>query len=154
MFDFFNLPSLAADDEIDTTEADEKADRIRFHREKVRNGPAKFSTPTNGQLRRAEKRAGQRALKRRRQEQVRTYFAREREAAVLRGHLQALGVLPKVGHGKLSDSYYDSTTWVARKYGDLTQADETRLLRDAIQKAFDRYCDLMGQERSEIEYAA
>ena len=153
MFDFFKLPSLAAD-EVDTTEADEKAERIRFHREKVRNGPVKFSTPTNGQLRRAEKRAGQRALKKRRQEQVRSYFAREREASVLRGQLQAIGVLPYFSGGKPSEQHaLTATKWIVQRYGELERSDAD-LIRNAVQKTYDRYCDLMGQERSEIEYAA
>ena len=53
-----NLPGLSnlgkGGDDLTPEElaAKEREDRIGFHRSKVRNGPVKFSIPTNGQIRR------------------------------------------------------------------------------------------------------
>lgn len=154
MLDFNKLPSMA-EEAVDTTEADEKAERIQFHREKVRNGPVKFSTPTNGQLRRAEKRAGRRALLQRRREQVRAYFAREREISVLRGQLQAVGVLPYAGKFKpSSQTIFDSTQALIRRFGNLLIEDDDQLVAEAFQAAADRYTTLTGGAPIRVEYAA
>ena len=72
---------------------DEKRERIEFHRRHVRNGPITSKSPTSGQVRRARVRHNRKQAKVRRRQQIRTWKADVREHAVLRGQLQAVGVL-------------------------------------------------------------
>lgn len=156
MIDFLNLPSLggveSADSEVDETQA--KRDRIQFHRERVRNGPVTFKSVTNGQVRRARLRELARSSKRARRSQVQSYFTQQREHAVLRAHLQGIGVLPyALRSGRLSEEQMMlSVRWIVEHFGNVDDSDDD-LLKNALQRAYDRFSDLSGQERSEIEYA-
>ena len=92
------------DDETDDLtpeeiEAEARAERIRFHREKVRNGPTKFSFVTEGQQRRAKDRAIRGRQKKVRKAQVRAHFEKQQAIASLRGNLQAVGTLPYATKG-------------------------------------------------------
>lgn len=123
-----------ADDENRTPEeieADEKRARIQWHRDHVRNGPAKFKTATTGQVRRAQARETKRKMKKARRKQVLNYFAQERFIATLRGNLQAAGVLDYVTDYKPSERQEArALNWLARTFeGDDLEAR----LKDAVQ---------------------
>lgn len=165
MFD--SLPSLVQDDAEDLTdeevaelEAEAKKDRIAFHRTSVRNGPVKFGHPTSGQLRRQRHRDLARQTKRGVRGQRKQFFANRREHAVLRGVLQAVGVVEYETTVVISDAVrFRSATWILNNFGakeipnggkDGLEAD---YLRNAVQAAFNRFSDLSGIERSPIEYA-
>ena len=95
-----NLPGLkkltggdAMTTESEVGEPEAKKARIDFHRRSVRNGPVNLKSLTSGQVKRASKRALDRKTKNARRRQIRQYLADQREAATLRGHLQAAGVI-------------------------------------------------------------
>ena len=156
MIDMLNLPSLgeieSADPEVD--EAQAKKDRIAFHRERVRNGPVSFKQVTNGQIRRARLRELQGRTLKARRAQVRDFLSRSREVANLRGHLQAIGVLEYVTDYQPSEeARFRSARALVGRFGDMSLAEDgDALLRDAIQKAYDRYATLTGQETSPVEF--
>lgn len=94
---FGKIPFLADekhdDESPEAVEKREKRERIKFHRERVRNGPVKFSFLTSGQVRRIKRRDLEAQTKKSRRKQVDRYFAERQEAMRLRGLLQAAGVL-------------------------------------------------------------
>lgn len=97
--------------------AQEKSERVEFHRTRVRNGPASFSSITNGQLRRQKARdlkAKSRKIQKRR---VRAYHKQEAETAILRGHLKIVGVLASMGHDQRSEEQVQrSFAWIQRAF--------------------------------------
>lgn len=152
------LPFLNHDDVDEVDEEQAKRDRIAFHRDHVRNGPANFKTQSSGQVRRAKTRALAGRAKKARRHQVQTFFANQREHAVLRGHLQAVGVLPYHESAPASvkvnpDGAVRATRAIVHQFGDLTDSEDT-LVRNALQRAYDRFCALSGVETSEIEYTS
>lgn len=152
MLDFLKLPSLTETDESEQTEEEAKAERIRFHREKVRNGPTTFRHITGGMIRRAKYRDLTRNARKVRRGQIRDFLASEREIAVLRGHLQAVGVLSYASDFVAPDELrLVAATALVRRFGDLTE-DGEQILRTSIQRAYDRYCTLVGQETSPVEF--
>lgn len=122
---FSKLPFLgtdAADEIVEMTteeaKAQAKAERIEFHRNKVRNGPVNWKSMTNGQVRRAQKREMDRQTKKAWRAEKRSYFERQRVAAYLRGHLQTVGLIPFVdGHTASMDDQIASTVLINRLYG-------------------------------------
>lgn len=150
----------AADPTADEALEAKKA-RIQFHRDHVRNGPAKFSPPTSGQVRRAEKRAMDRKLKNAHRKQVRAYFAARREGATLRGHLDSVGVLTALldlpPRALNPHSAYVSTVWLIRHFADQSQADERgavqvseELVRDSFRSALNRWQQIVGMPASDL----
>ena len=153
------LPFLKAD-EVDETddrtleeiEAEAKAERIRFHREKVRNGPAKFVAPTSGQIRRARKRDAERMIRKNRRRQVRQHLADQREAATIRGHLQAAGVLPYPNRAAADPRLaVKSLTWIVRRFADDRHVDSNgrvevteEVVRESLQSALNRWQTIVG----------
>jgi hypothetical protein len=109
-----------ADEDLTPEEAEAAAKkaRIAFHRDSVRNGPVKFRYMTNGQVRRAEERARKRNAKKAFRGEVRSHFEKLRIAAGLRGHLQAVGLIPFVdGHEATLEDQVTSTAWIQQRYG-------------------------------------
>jgi hypothetical protein len=157
------LPFLSGDANNDETidevalEVEAKADRIKFHRAHVRNGPANFKEQTSGQVRRAKVRALAGRTRKAARAQRREHFAQRAEHALLRGHLQAIGVIAyETDFVPTQDARFVSARWVLNNYGgDLSGDDfnEAEFLRAAVQAAFDRFSDISGVERSEVEYA-
>jgi hypothetical protein len=139
-------------DEIAEQEAQAKKDRIKFHREQVRNGPRKFSYVTSGQQRRRAERdraAQQRKTNRRYR---RAWMAKQRELATLRGHLTILGVIECKNEAVKASGFAPSTerescVWIIRKFGErdretgqiLIQSDT--LLDDAVAAARKAFLD-------------
>lgn len=160
MLDFLSLPSLSKSEEPDLTEeeldaldAQAKKDRITFHRDHVRNGPAKFRHTTPGDAKRERRRALARQTKKARRAQRREFIGTVQEHALLRGQLQAVGVIGyETDYTPTDDARFAAAKWIVQHHGDLAdQGDD--LLRNAVQRAFDRFSDLSGVERSEVEYA-
>lgn len=87
------------------------------------NGPVKYKTMTNGQVRRMQARGRRKGQERAFKEQRRNYLNREAERAALRGMLQVLGYVDYV-----IDQHPDAgriaraQKWAEAKYGDLETA--------------------------------
>ena len=98
--------------------ADLKRDRIKFHRESVRNGPVKWKSMTSGQVRRAQKRAAKRAQKNTYRAQVRNYLETRRLASVTAAKLRQAGALPYVHERELDriQQVY-ATVWIVQRFG-------------------------------------
>lgn len=116
------IPTLDAPAEVELTddeiEAQEKSWRIDYHREKVRNGPVKFSFMTNGQVRRAEKRARKSQRDKIWRKQKRSHFENQRIAAFLRPHLQNVGLIEYLdGRSVSMHDQIVSTAWIAQRFG-------------------------------------
>lgn len=99
-----NTLSPSADEEVpfsdltpeeqDAILAEEKAARVQYHRDHVRNGPQSYRTITVGQQRRAAER-GKASLNRKvNRRHRRRFFQTQRDFALLRAQLQAVGALP------------------------------------------------------------
>lgn len=158
------LPGLKSDgEEVEPvlSEEDLKAERIAFHRDRVRNGPAKFSAMTNGQVRRAQHRELARKTKKARRRQVRAHFETRAEIALLRGHLQAVGIILYPGHHKPGGGdIVASMTWIIRRFADAKRADETggvvvteEVVRESLQAALNRYQHLTRQKQTALSPA-
>lgn len=148
------LPFLnsQASDKVDAEAAEiqAKADRVKFHRESVRNGPVNFKTLSSGQLRRAAVRATKSEQRKARRKQVRGYFANEREAATLRGHLQHVGIVPFVSDNiTISyDAAEASLAWLCARYVRTTKqpiVNEGDLVK-VLTSALNRYQRLTGAQ--------
>lgn len=153
---FSNLPGLKLSEGTELTDeeraAEEKRDRIKFHRESVRNGPVKFSHTTTGQLRRARQRAMTAMQRKGYRRQVRAHFANLREASILRAKLQGVGLL---------DSYVEipeasghkAALWIIAKFGDRQAITEQGLTVDIVEVAFlnalNRWEELSGLQKSD-----
>lgn len=122
---FLNKPE-ESEDSLTPEEiaAQEKRERIAFHREKVRNGPVSFKYQTAGQQRRAVERAKQREAKKGYRREVKNYFDRRQVAAILRPHLQAVGLIPFIdGHEAPLGDQITSTAWIVQRYGTEVAVD-------------------------------
>lgn len=150
------LTGDSADDAPELTpeevEAQEKKDRIAFHRAHVRNGPVKFGHTTTGQARRARQRAVASLQKKTFRKQVRAFLTSQREAMVLRGQLQAIGLIDS--HAEVSEyGGHRAALWIIGKFGNLEAIQEQGLTVDLVEVAFlnalNRYETLTGQPVSE-----
>lgn len=135
------LDRLNTDDDERTEEeilAEEKAERIAFHRKHVRNGPTNFRTVTAGQVRRAEARSrraeGRKVSRRYRRAWMQTQMAQ----AVLRGQLQQAGVLA-LHDGSFAEPSPLVVKTLEKDHGSVAKAkevwDEIQRKRLAEQKA-------------------
>lgn len=149
------FPSLVAQDEApETDEAKAKAERIAFHRSHVKNGPAKFRSVGPSDEKRARRRALARQTKKAERAQRKQHFAQTREHAILRGHLQRVGVIAYETDYQPSESQrLQSAAWLIHRFVPVSEIDDVQAaLQTAVQRAFDRFSDLSGVERSEVEY--
>lgn len=117
---FSKIPFLKSDDteQIAEDEAQAKAERIKFHRIHVRNGPTNFKDQTNGQVKRARVRALARETKRARRIQVRNHRRTQQYAATVRGQLQLAGALPYLD-GRALDPVRQvkAVAWLVQRFG-------------------------------------
>lgn len=147
-----NIPTLA--DEPEVSEADEKADRIAFHRTHVRNGPVSFKATTNGQEHRRKARASRRQAKKTRRAQVNAYFAQRAEIALLRAKLTLAGVI--VGQGETRPTQaLSSIVWIVQNFAEAEEgSDEVMVTYDvvmqALTSAWNRYQTLVGSETTPL----
>ena len=146
-------PQLVDDLElIDDVEAEAEAKRrrIKFHRESVRNGPVKFKTVTNGQVRRMKARALKSHSRKVYRQQVRQYLANQREAAILRGQLQAAGVVSyAIPSRKLTPkAAHDAIVWIIERYASSDESGVVEVTQevvvDALLAALNRFETLTG----------
>lgn len=87
------------------------------------NGPATYKTMTNGQVRRMQTRARDRAQIKGFKQQRRNYISRESERAVLRGMLQVLGFVPYRDHQKPEQWRIDrAIKWAEENHGGIENA--------------------------------
>lgn len=158
------LPGLKAESEeveVVLTEEDLKAERIKFHRLSVRNGPVKMSGPTSGQIRRERVRALARQTKRARRNQISSHFAALREIAVLRAHLQSAGILAySTDYRPAGGDVLAAITWIIARFADDKVADEQgrvtiteAVVRESLQAALNRYQHLTRQEQTPLSPA-
>lgn len=145
------IPSLRQSDEpAEKTEDELKAERIKFHRRAVRNGPVKFSSPTTGQLRRQRHRDLKAAQRKQVKQARKQHFEARRELAALRGYLQAAGMLPYADcHEVDHDTRYRALNWIVGNFADEIQTDDdgvvtTETLEGAQYAAWRRFLDLGG----------
>lgn len=121
--------------------AEEKRERIEWHRRNVRNGPAKFGVITAGRQksrfrRRQEADARKATLKHRR-----AWIRNRHYVAILRGQLQALGVVEYTtpDHKATSAAVASAATWVVREFGqrdiDGGLVFDDHLFADAVRAA-------------------
>lgn len=145
--------------EID--EAQAKKDRIAFHRDHVRNGPSNFKTVTNGQVKRAKVRALKAETKKARRRQVRAYLANQRQAATVRGHLQAAGVLPffTEDYTATPEQALRSIMWIVARFAPAQangsgEVEVTNgLVAEALTAALNFWQDAVGYPRTKLSPA-
>ena len=132
---FFNKaddaePELSPEEQ----EAQAKAERIEFHRTQVRNGPVSFRSISAGQQRRARERAEKSAIRKNFKREVKQYHERQMVAAVLRPHLQTLGLIPTAtGRVFTEHEQIVSTGWIVQRYGtELEDGTMSFRLEDVI----------------------
>lgn len=83
-----------------------------------KNGPARYRTPTNGQLRRARERFLKGQTRKARRNQIQNYFATQRLGAYVHAHLQAAGVLPYAEERELDlHQQAVSAAWLVARFG-------------------------------------
>lgn len=151
MFNIFKklLPKDTSEAEptADEIAAQEKADRIAYHRTQVRNGPVSFKYQTAGQQRRAAARAQKRDVRKNFKREVRGYFEKQRVSAVLRPHLQVLGLVPSAtGRTFTMQDEIVSTAWIVQRYGKETEVDGAKtghvsLFEDDVRASLSLACD-------------
>lgn len=154
------LPFLSDDkaEEVELSEEELRKQRIAFHRERVSNGPVKFSSPTSGQIRRFGHRELARKTKAARRRQIREHFAQKTEVAVLRAHLQAAGLIVyPTGHTPGAGDVLNAFTWIISHFADDKHADENgrvevtrEVVVSSLQAALNRYQHLTGRPQTAI----
>lgn len=133
---FSRLPFLdGSKDEVEP-QTDTKAERIAFHRQKVRNGPVKFKEMTSGQIRRAEQRQAKRRQKKAYRAEVRNHLEKQQLASRVRGHLQRAGYLPyHDGHEAGVREQIVSTQWIVQRFGQEVEVEGKRTGRVSWREA-------------------
>lgn len=105
------------EEELDQQDAAAKADRIREHREHVRNGPVKTRPFTSGQRRRLVERDRQAQHRKVNRRHRRQWMATQQVNATLRGHLIVLGIVEcQEGSTFTPTQYQCSLEWVIGKF--------------------------------------
>lgn len=154
---FKSLSFLSDAPEEETPEAiekREKAERVKFHRDHVRNGPRSFGTVTSGQFRRRLGREQKARLKKARRDQVRTYFETQRKIAVIRGHLQSAGVLESglggypdiAGNEFVANRAAHSYHWLVDNFWEWEDGEGHT--GAALLRALNTYQELVGIEKT------
>ncbi len=113
------------DEELDQIALDEKKDRARFHREKVANGPVKFTSVSNGQVRRGDARRRKAQARKANRRHRRDWMISRQKHAALRGQLIMTGALPgssglPVGTSPETTAYF--SRMLTARYGSVEQA--------------------------------
>lgn len=142
------LPFLkkTEDESEEKTQEQAKADRIKFHRERVRNGPVKYNDPTTGQVRRARQRQQQAVSGRSRRMQILNHFETRRLAATVRGQLQASGTLPYKYGGVIHPvTQVKATVWLVQRFGVEAEDGSASLDRSDVENALTAALRFYGQ---------
>lgn len=155
------LKSDATEEEVaEYDEAQARLDRIAFHRDHVRNGPANFKQPTNGQVKRAKKRALARDTKKARRQAIRKYHADQREGATLRAHLQGAGVLPYFGEqAPTPRQAVQSVSWLVSRFAPAPADGSGRIevtrsvVMESLQAGLNRWQQIVGHPATKLSPA-
>lgn len=125
-------------DAPEPTEAELKAERIKFHRQHVRTGPSRFKSVTTGQIRRAEERA-RRSHERKTNIRHRRHFKnRQLGNAVIRAKLQAVGVFPYVtGYRATENEQYRAGVWLIQNFAPRNEQSEIVFDDHTLERAID-----------------
>lgn len=116
--------------------ANERAERIRFHREKVRNGPVNYGFTTAGQQRRALARAKKSHDRKTNKAYRRSFITNLRAVAVLRGQLQTIGALPFITeHKPTTQQRLRAGSWLVQRFAPRDDAGELLLGDDTVVEA-------------------
>lgn len=163
---FKNLPFLNKGEEQPATEAEIKKARIDFHREGVRCGPlgrGAWRRQDNHALAvaasakhevKGARREARKQVRDNYERAVKQHFVNRGEAALLRGQLQAVGLLPYV----LADTEVDpvaarrSVIYLIHRFADAegtVEVTET-LVRDSLQSALNRWESLVNRPLTRI----
>lgn len=152
------LDSKPGDDiDAEAFEIQSKADRIAYHRAKVRNGPVSLKTMSTGQFKRAQQRELKGRTKKARRSQVRGYLANQREAATLRAHLQEVGILSfATPHRKITfERAETSLHWLL--VSDIKRTKQPLVdeadLGAALTRSLNRYQALIGEPTTPLSPA-
>jgi hypothetical protein len=134
--------------------ADEKKARVEFHAKQVRNGPVNWRTITAGQQRRAAARSQKGSIRKANARHRRTFIAKRLDTAVLRGHLQAAGVVEyhDPAFEVPSSTKANALMALVSKYGkrdehgnlDFDAAGHEQLVIDALEAAKNDYLERVG----------
>lgn len=163
---FKNLPFLNKGDAPVETEADIRKARIQFHREGVRVGPLgkgawrrqdnhalAVAASAKHQVKQA-RRDARKVPAQNYERAVKQHFSERSESALLRGQLQAVGLLPYV----LPDTEIDPVTarrsviYLIHRFADAegtVEVTET-LVRDSLQSALNRWESLVKRPLTKI----
>lgn len=135
--------------------AEAKKQRIEFHRLYGRNGPVKFYNQSAGQVRRQRERALARKTSKARRKQIKTYLNEQRRAAVLRGQLQTLGILPySATPTSVSAEQQDrALRWVVKHFIKPEEYHQSDLEHLACQRALNLWQRLTGQPETRLKAA-
>lgn len=151
---FLHVPE--SETEGDLTPEELKKERIKFHRERVRNGPVKFTTLTSGQIRRAKRRELDRRMKKARRAQVRAYRRDLAEAARIRAMLQAAGVIPYVDSSRRAapGDAANAIVWILRRFGKPDESGVLEVTRevvmDSLTRALQTWQQVTGQPKTQL----
>jgi len=117
--------------------ANEKKARIQYHRDHVRNGPQSYRTITVGQQRRAAERSKKALQRKANKRHRRSWFAKQRDFATLRGHLTVIGALPPAVEGFRAPTTQRilSGQWLVRAFGERDEEGQLVLSDDLLQNA-------------------
>lgn len=131
----FRKDAPVTDDDA-PTEEELKAQRIKFHREEVRNGPVKWKFATGGQQRRAAVRAETSRVRKLNRRNRRAWLNGQADKAVLRGQLQAVGALP-YEHGGSAAPHAHRAALVAliSRFGERDEDGELLIHDDTAKNA-------------------
>lgn len=123
-------PDADPDNPDEKTPEELKRERIKFHRENVRNGPTKWRTLTTGQVRRQRVRDAKARQRKDQRRYRRAWMAQRADIATLRGHLIITGVL-ECQHESTTFADHQraaSLAWITQKYGP--RDDDGKLVLD------------------------
>jgi hypothetical protein len=116
--------------------AAEKAERIKFHRENVRNGPRKFGHLTMGRHISKERRREASQLAKKNRKYRRDWMNTQQQLARLRGQLEVVGALP----------VYRLADVDGRKMRVADRIADHPLRRNGLQGLWDGFAAAAGQE--------
>lgn len=163
---FKNIPFLNKGGEVEAIDPTErKKARVQYHREHVRNGPFGTKRVIHQDLHalaitffskeepRRAKRAAKRNLARNYDRSKQQHFSERSESALLRGQLQAVGLLPYI-HTTTLDPIQarKSVIYLVHRFADAEGTVEVTedLVRDSLQSALNRWESLVRRPITKI----
>lgn len=144
VLNFGRQDDAVAEDDLATeaaVAAQEKADRIAFHAERVRNGPVTFSHIPAGRLKSLRRKDQRNQARKVNRANRKAYRENLRRLMVLRGQLAAVGALPSGEWIPSRAQQRHSRTWLVENFGQ--PGDERhsfeRQVEAATERALEKY---------------